>query len=135
MRNARKDMKAYLRGLEREWWNERIRECENVCAQGQLGDMYKCLRKIGARGKPAAKSMKITVNEFKNQFERVSHERYEEEHGVIETAVGRAKDLREWRRVIETNELMNEAPEREDIMKAMKAGASIALKERPLDAP
>ena len=35
--------------------------------------------------------MKITVNEFKKHFERVSHERYEEDHGVVERAVGRAK--------------------------------------------
>ena len=50
----------------------------------------------------------------------MSHERYEEEHGVIERAVRRAKDLREWWRAIEANELMNEVPEREEIMKAMK---------------
>ena len=58
--------------------------------------------------KPAAKSMNITVNELKQHFESVSHERYEEEHGAVE----REKDLREWRRVIEANELMNEVPER-----------------------
>ena len=39
VRNARKDMKGYLRGLERDWWNERIRECENACAQRRLGYM------------------------------------------------------------------------------------------------
>ena len=40
VRNARKDMKDFLRRLERNWWNERIREDENACSQGRLGDMY-----------------------------------------------------------------------------------------------
>ena len=62
-----------------------------------MGDIYKGLWKIEIRGKPAARSMKITVNEFKEHFERVSLERYEEEHGIVEIAVGRAKDLRKWR--------------------------------------
>ena len=57
--------------------------------------IYKCLRKIETRGKPAARSVNITVNDFKEHFESVSHERYEEDHRVIERAVERAKDLRE----------------------------------------
>ena len=36
-------------------------------------------------------SKHITVNEFKEHFDNVSHERYVEEHGVTERAVGRAK--------------------------------------------
>ena len=39
---------------------------------------------------------------------------------MIERAVEKAKDLRKWRRTIEANELMNEVPEREEIIKAMK---------------
>ena len=65
-------MKEYLRGLEQDWWDERMRECENARAQGRLGVMYKCLTKIGTRGKPAARNLNITVNEFKKHFERVS---------------------------------------------------------------
>ena len=50
--------------------------------------MYKCLRKIRKRGKPAARSMNIMVNEFKEYFESVLREcrmykRYEQKHGVI----------------------------------------------------
>ena len=42
-----------------------------------------CLRKIGSRRKPDGRSMNITTNEFKEHLETVSHERYEEVHGVI----------------------------------------------------
>ena len=36
VRNARKGMKEYMRGLERDWWNERMRVWENACAQRRL---------------------------------------------------------------------------------------------------
>ena len=49
--------------------------------------MYKCLRKIGTRDNPAARLVNITVNEFKEHFEIVSHEIYEN-HGMIGRAVG-----------------------------------------------
>ena len=71
MRHARK----YLRELERNWWNETIRECENACSQRRLGDMYMYFRKIVTRDEPATLSMNTTVNEFRDPFERLSHER------------------------------------------------------------
>ena len=55
-----------------------------------MSGIYKCLKKIGTRGKPAARSMNITVNGFKDNSKRVSHERYKEEYGVIERTVKRA---------------------------------------------
>jgi hypothetical protein len=119
VKNVRKDLKRFLRRAEREWWNERIRECEEASATGRVGDMYKCLRKIGTRGKPAGRSVNVTAQEFKEHFEMVSKDRYEEDPGLIEEAVRRAKDLRENEKAKEANELMNERPEREEIVKAM----------------
>ena len=119
-RNERREMKRMLRRLESEWWNERIRECEDACNEGRVGDMYKCLRKIGARGKPAARSVNVTLQEFKEHFESVTKDRYEEDPAVIQGAVESATDLRRDERAREANELMNETPEREEIMKAMK---------------
>ena len=49
-----------------------IEECEEASARGRIGDMHKCLRQLGTREKPAARSMKLTVDEFKNYFESVS---------------------------------------------------------------
>ena len=81
--------------LEREWWDERIRECNEVCAEGRVGEMYKCLRMIGTRGKPAGRGTTVRANEFKEFLESLTKERYEEEPGEIERAVNEAKDLRQ----------------------------------------
>ena len=119
MKGARRRLKRELRRLESEWWQERINECEEACAEGRVGDMYKCLRKIGMRGKPAGRGTTVTAKEFKEHFERVTKDRYEESPRVIEEAVGRARDLRMDERAIEANEFMNEVPEAEEIMEAM----------------
>ena len=44
IKEARKELKRFLKGLVREWWRGVIEECEEVCARGRIGDMYKCLR-------------------------------------------------------------------------------------------
>ena len=40
-RTGRRNMKQFLRRLEREWWRERIEECEITCNSGRMGEMYK----------------------------------------------------------------------------------------------
>ena len=45
-----------------------IEECEEACARGRIGDMYKCLRRLGTRERPAARSMQLTVDEFKSHL-------------------------------------------------------------------
>ena len=62
----------------------------------------------------------VTVGEFIEHFEEVSRERYEEEPRVIEETVRGATDLREDERAREANNHMNEDPEREEIIEAMK---------------
>jgi predicted transcriptional regulator len=119
VKQARRALRRRLRRLEREWWENKIRECEEACATGRVGDMYKCLRKIGTRGCKAGASANICVNEFKEHFERVTCERYEEEPRVIERAVNGATDLRECERAKEANDRLNEVPEREEIVAAM----------------
>ena len=43
---ARRNMRQFLRRVEREWWRERIEECENACNSGRMGEMYKILIEI-----------------------------------------------------------------------------------------
>lgn len=119
VRLARRELKRFLRRLEREWWMERIRECETASVEGRVGDMYKCLRRLGGRERKAPASGNITVCEFKDYFESVTKDKYEEEPRVIEEAVNGATDLREEVRAREANELLNEVPEREEIERAM----------------
>ena len=44
---ARRNMRQFLRRVEREWWRERIEECEIACNSGRMGEMYKILKEIG----------------------------------------------------------------------------------------
>ena len=53
VRVARKEVRRFVRGCEREWWEGKIRECGEACERGRVGEMYKCLRLIGKRGEKA----------------------------------------------------------------------------------
>ena len=119
VKRARKEVKRYMRWIEREWWKERILECREACDSGRIGDMYKCLRKIGTKGAKAGESSTISVSEFKNQFESVSRERYEEDPSVIASVIEKVDDLRMDDRAKAANDRLNAIPEREEIMKAM----------------
>ena len=127
VRECRRRMKRRLRGLERAWWQEKIDRCEQVCEEGRVGEMYKILNELGMRGKKrAGRGGLLKANDFKEQFERVSSERYEERPEVLEAAVRNARDLRGDRTAREANEEMNEVPSRieiESVMKEMKESA------------
>ena len=121
VRVCRRRMKRRMKDMEKEWWQDKIDRCEEACAQGRVGEMYEILRELGMRGKKrAGRGGALRANDFKTQFESVSKDRYEEEPGVLENAVGGAKDLRENEEAIEANRRMNEIPGREEVMKAMK---------------
>ena len=121
VRERRRRMKRRLRELEREWWQEKIERCEAACAEGRVGDMYKILRELGIRGKrKAGRGGMLKANDFKEQFERVSQDRYEERPEVIEEAVRNARDLREDVRAIEANARMNRVPSANEIVGVMK---------------
>ena len=120
VRVARKEVKRFMRRIEREWWCERINECKDACDRGRIGDMYKCLRRIGTKGVKAAESGLISISDFKSHFENVSRERYEEDPSVIASVIERVNDMRMNDRAIAANERMNEMPDREEIVKAMR---------------
>ena len=46
---ARRNMRQFLRRMEKEWWRERIEGCENACNSGRMGEMYKILKEIGRK--------------------------------------------------------------------------------------
>ena len=119
VRNARKDVKRFMRRIEKEWWIGRINECRDACERGRIGDMYKCLRKIGMKGVKAAESGMISISDFKSHFESVSCERYEEDPSVIASVIEKVNDLRMDGRAIVANDRLNVMPEREEIVKAM----------------
>ncbi|KAI8519281.1 hypothetical protein Bbelb_025380 [Branchiostoma belcheri] len=106
--------------IEKRWWEERIRECKEACETGKIGQMYKLLKQVGTKGMKAPNSCTIEVKEFKEHFERVSREMYEEAPSVLEGVIERVKDPRGTAKAFEANEILNRAPEREEIEEAMK---------------
>ena len=118
------DEEARIRGEIKEARKELrflvIEECEEASVRGRIGDMYECLRRLGTRERLAARSMKQTVDDFKNHFESLSRDRYEERPEVIERAVRGAVDLRNESRTKEANECLNVVPESEEIREAME---------------
>ena len=117
---ARRRMRNFLREVERDWWREKVVECENACRDGRIGEMYDILKVIGRKGWKAPASQRITVEQFKEQFESTSAQRYEVEPNVIRQAVEGAHDLRGSVKAREANERMNEDVSREEVVIAMK---------------
>ena len=76
--------------------------------------------RVRRRNERVGRSMKLTVDEFKNHFESVSRDRYEERPELIERAVRGAVHLRNDSRAKEANECLNVVHESEEIREAMK---------------
>ena len=68
---ARRNVRQFLRRVEREWSRERIEECEIACNSGRMGEMYKILKEIGRKEWKAPQSMRITVEKLREHFEKV----------------------------------------------------------------
>ena len=121
LKESRTLHKRTLRRWEREWWSTKIDECEEAYRMGNIGQMYRLLREISqATSKTAPPSSTITTEEFKDHFSALSAHRFERSPTDIETAVQRAVDLREDLLAKEYNELLNEIPQEEEILEAMK---------------
>ena len=120
LKEARKEWKRERRRWEREWWDEVLVECERAAGRGDLGAMYKGLKKLGGRGvKKVTTDTTITTDGFKEQFSKVSAERFENSPDEIERAVSEAEDLRSDPRTPKWRDDLNTPPEREEILKEM----------------
>ena len=96
-------MRQFLRKEAREWWCERIEECEIACNYGRIGRMYKILKAIGRKEWNAPPSVEITVEEFREHFEKVSEQRYEVDPAVIKGVIERAQDMSGYEKAREAN--------------------------------
>ena len=117
---ARRNIRQFLRRVEREWWRERIEECEIACNSGRMGEMYKILKEIGRKEWKVLPSVGITVEEFREHFEKMSEKRYEVDPAVIGGVIEKMCDLRGYEKAREVNECMNDELGREEIEEAMK---------------
>ena len=117
---VRRNMSQFLRRVEREWWRERIEECDTACNSGRMGEMYKILKEIGRKEWKAPPSDGITVEEFREHFEKVSVKRNEVDPAVIGGVIEKVRDLRGCEKAREAYEFMNGELEIEKIEEAMK---------------
>ena len=124
---ARKTWKKERRRWEKEWWDEILVECERAAGRGDMGVIFKGLKKLGARGiKKVAPSTTITTEGFREQFAKVSAERFKNPPEEIERAVMESVDLRNDPRTAAWRMSLNSPPEKEEVvreMKKMKDGA------------
>ena len=89
---ARRNMRQFLRRVERERWRERIEEYEFACNSGRMGEMYKILKEDEKKEWKALPSVGITVEELREHFEKVSEKRYEVDPAVIGEAIEEVRD-------------------------------------------
>ena len=57
--------------------------------------MYKALNRLGKRGWKAPRSTTITVHQFRDHFEGITRDRYEELPRAIAEVVSQVRDLRD----------------------------------------
>ena len=116
---ARKKMKKRLRQLERLWCDEIIIECENAAEKGDMGTMYKTLRKLGTRSQKHQTGTTISTDEFKAHFSNVSKDRYENDPGTLMNTVKQMPDKSKDVKFITANQKLNTLPSEKEIMEAL----------------
>ena len=107
IKEARKELKRLWRGLEREWWRKGIKKCEEERARGRIGETYKWLRRLGTRGKSAAKGT-FSLSDFRENLKASRKIGMKRHRNWLEIVVKIAVDLRNDSREKEANELLNE---------------------------
>ena len=87
-RQLRRDWKSSLKRWEEEWWEELIRETKEAEGRGDVGGMYRMLKRLGAREFRRGKvSDAVSLEQFRCQFSSVSAQRHELPWEVLERVV------------------------------------------------
>ena len=117
---ARRNLQASTRRWEREWWEVKIEECERAAEVGDMGTVYKLLKEIGMRGVTTApNTTTITKEQFKEQFQSISAERFENTPEEIDQVLEDVEDISNTEKARQWRDLMNETPSTEEIKKQM----------------
>ena len=121
LKEARKAMKRDLRDWEKEWWEDIISRCKEAGERGDAGTMYKTLKELGVRDwKGPVKTTNITTNQFKEHFEKVSKDKFENLPEEIEIAVNEVEDISQTNLARDWRETLDSIPGREEILTQMK---------------
>jgi len=120
-------MKKKLRTLETDWWNQIIDECAEAARNGDIGSMYKVLRKIGSRHCKPYSGTTLTTDEFKKHFEKVTKDRYEVEPSHLMASVEQMPNRSQEEVCKVANNKLNKVPTATEIMQSMKGGSKWLL--------
>ena len=116
---ARRQMKRTLKHLERDWWDERLKECEEASRIGDFGAMYSTLRTLGTRSSKPQGGTNITTEQFRSHFAKVSAVRFENEPAALEEAIEETPDRRHEIPIQRANEELNKTPSDDEILEAI----------------
>ena len=114
-------MKRETRRWEEEWWEEILVNCENAGERGDTFEVYKNLKKLGGRGlTKAAATTNLTKEEFKEHFQKVSKDRFENTPEEIDAIVEEIEDISQTDEAKYWKEQLDEVPEKEEIVQQLK---------------
>ena len=121
LKEGRKTMKREISLWEREWWEEILDECQNAGERGDTAGVYRNLKRLGLRGmKKAGTTTNLTKEQFKDHFQNVSKDRFENRPEDIEEIIQEVVDISQTDKAKEWRDILDEVPEREEIREQIK---------------
>ena len=121
LKAARRELQQKTRRWESEWWEEKIEACKRASETGDSGTMYRLLKEIEHKGKTKApNSTTLTKEDFKQQFQSISAERFENTPEEIDEALEQVEDISNTEKARQWRDQLNEIPSGEEIWKQMK---------------
>ena len=121
LKDARKELKRKTRQWELEYWENIITESREAEERGDSGHMYKNLRKLGRRGqKKATDTTNLMKEQFKEHFEKISKDRFENSPEEIDEVLSKIEDISQTETAQVWREELERVPEREEIVTQMK---------------
>ena len=121
LKEARTDLQRKTRLWEKEWWDGIISECEEAGIRGDSGAVYKKLKELGTRGMTRAPdSTNLTKEQFKNHFQEISKDRFENNPEDMEAAADLVEDISNTEEARLWSDILEQTPSREEILKEMK---------------
>ena len=119
---ARRKMKNKLRSLKRDWWDEKLQECQEATEAGDFGAMYRLLHQLGTQSSKPTEATTLTGEQFKAHFfenGKISSKRYESNPMDLHRSVEDTPD-RKGHRFKSAAEKLNEAPSFAEIEEAIR---------------
>ena len=121
LKEARRILQRESRRWEREWWQKIIDECEEASERNDHATVYRLLKQLGQRGKTKApNTTTLTKEDFKNQFQQVSQNRFENDPEDIEEVLRQVEDISETEKAREWRNFLDEIPEKREILDQMR---------------